>query len=303
MSLDLTFCISAQTIPWICQLQQFLQQLFCPTNTDLPPDGDGHGPPDGGGIGSPDVDGIGSPDGGGYDSVYGDHRIVGGIAVEISEAPYILSIQIFGRHYCAAVIISPSWALSAANCFPKHYSISHIRLRGGAEEVPGYGYKYNLSKVYIHPEYSMKYQIPKNDIAAIKPGIKFEYVENKIQSISMHPMGEILTAGEMGTIFGWGAQKENHYPLLRILEKANVVIVRTDPECQRYINYQEGQFCAGFLEGGVGHCHGDEGGPFIYKNRLSGIASWSLGCARPKSPAAYTDIRYYRHWIKKTTNL
>ncbi|CAG2064873.1 unnamed protein product [Timema podura] len=45
-----------------------------------------------------------------------DGRIVGGELANIENYPYQLSYEYDGRHRCGAVIISDTWAVSAAHC-------------------------------------------------------------------------------------------------------------------------------------------------------------------------------------------
>lgn len=53
-----------------------------------------------------------------------DERIVGGRAIDITDAPWQVSLQYNGRHFCGGSIISPNlgysnsskWILTAAHC-------------------------------------------------------------------------------------------------------------------------------------------------------------------------------------------
>lgn len=45
-----------------------------------------------------------------------DGRIVGGVAVDIVDYPWQLSLQEYGIHACGASIISSTWGLTAAHC-------------------------------------------------------------------------------------------------------------------------------------------------------------------------------------------
>ena len=142
LSKPLLFYIAAQILPWVCQLQQFLQQLFCSRDKDA------------------------------YNTDYSDvtisyrpDRIFGGIQADISEAPFILSMQIFGRHFCTACIISPS----SAQCFPDHYPVNKITVYGDTNGVPSFGYAHKISKVQINSKFKVSGPMPVDDIAAMKP--------------------------------------------------------------------------------------------------------------------------------------
>lgn len=45
-----------------------------------------------------------------------DGRIVGGTEMDITDAPYQVSLQRFNRHFCGGSIISNKWVLTAAHC-------------------------------------------------------------------------------------------------------------------------------------------------------------------------------------------
>ena len=266
VQLHFLFCIAAQILPWVCQLQQFLQQLFfsldiCSTST-----ADSN---------------VASDD---------SNRIVGGVRANISEVPYQLTLQIFFRHFCGAVLISPLWALSAAHCFPSHYPVPKMRLRGGTVEIPTIGYVYSIASVIIHSNFSRLKKIPINDIAAIKSATKFKFVKESMEPIPLPKVGQEIPYGTISIISGWGRMKENGH-LSRYLRKAYIPIVWPE-NCLKSVPV--GQFCAGYLQGGKGSCQGDSGGPLVVQNQLFGLVSWGKGCARPKFPAVFTDVLYYR---------
>ena len=123
----------------MCQLQEFLQQLFCSKNSEssIPEDPDA--------VNSDDYQ---------YPPAYSDvaipnspDRIVGGVQAEISEAPFVLSTEIFCRHFCTATIISYSWALTAAQCFPGYYAVEKMTVYGGTDRVPSCESSHQLARV------------------------------------------------------------------------------------------------------------------------------------------------------------
>ena len=66
-------------------------------------------------------------------------------------------------------------------------------------------------------------------------------------------------------------------------------------------------FCAGTSAGGIDSCQGDSGGPFFRKEGDDwiqyGLVSYGFGCAVAKQPGVYTQIKFYRTWVKNTSGV
>ena len=67
----------------------------------------------------------------------------------------------------------------------------------------------------------------------------------------------------------------------------------------------QNQICAGKLDtGGYGVCNGDSGGPLMCEDNgtyyITGIVSWSRGCAEKNAADVLTNVEEYLPWISKT---
>ena len=55
-------------------------------------------------------------------------------------------------------------------------------------------------------------------------------------------------------------------------------------------------------------CQGDSGGPLLCRRddgrfELTGIVSWSIGCASRNNPDVFTHVQYFSNWIAQNTDL
>ena len=118
--------------------------------------------------------------------------------------------------------------------------------------------------------------------------------------------GEETPAGTVCWVSGWGTTTEGG-SLARVLMKVAVTVYSPEECFLVYdgVGVTGCMMCAGDLEGGKGFCQGDSGSPLMCPPasnqgdflQLTGIASWSYGCAEPGFPGVYTETSYYIPWI------
>uniref|UniRef100_A0A8B9G941 Peptidase S1 domain-containing protein n=1 Tax=Amazona collaria TaxID=241587 RepID=A0A8B9G941_9PSIT len=97
-----------------------------------------------------------------------------------------------------------------------------------------------------------------------------------------------------------------------VLQEAQVEILPSDV-CNSSDAYggllNDNMICAGSLAGGTDTCQGDSGGPLACyhpptnRHYLMGIASFGVGCGRPRFPGVYVRLSQYRRWIQSELQL
>ncbi|KAL4716762.1 hypothetical protein ACJJTC_001918 [Scirpophaga incertulas] len=226
-------------------------------------------------------------------------RIVGGEDIEITEAPYQVSLVNKGRHSCGGTIVSRDIIITAAHCVvganPANYQI-----RAGSSFSQRGGELYPVGDILYHPGFTfnkMDYDIA---IMWVSRPIQFS---DRIAAIDMAEAGDEISDGELTEVTGWGNLKESGGQP-SILQRVFVAKVN-DEMCNKayYPSYTitPNMLCAGSSEGGKDACQGDSGGPLIYNGKLAGVVSWGLGCARPKYPGVYAKISAFRPWLEENT--
>ncbi|KFZ46426.1 Transmembrane protease serine 12, partial [Antrostomus carolinensis] len=164
--------------------------------------------------------------------------------------------------------------------------------------------KRNIKSITVHPEF--KRETFENDIALFELESAVRY-SDYIQPVCLPPAYPALhTDNETGCfISGWGRTAEKG-KTSAVLNEAQVEIIPSSV-CNRSDAYggliSDNVICAGSPLGGIDTCQGDSGGPLACyhprtnKYYLIGIASFGIGCGRPKFPGIYVRLSQYRRWI------
>ncbi|XP_076165855.1 trypsin-1 [Ptiloglossa arizonensis] len=225
-----------------------------------------------------------------------DDRIIGGEATTIREAPYQVSLQMKGRHFCGGSIIAKHWVVTAGHC--AHFKPGECTIHSGSTYVSK-GTKHRVHQVIKHHGYAYRKGAPINDIALVRvvnaDAFKFTRATKPIPLYQGNP--EHLV-GKKALITGWG---HTDHGVPSALHKVWVPLVSRHTCNKDYKGHggiSEGEICAGFAAGHKDSCQGDSGGPLVVNGHLVGIVSWGQGCGKPNYPGVYTDVSHYRHWIK-----
>ncbi|KAL5279659.1 hypothetical protein ACFFRR_003949 [Megaselia abdita] len=231
--------------------------------------------------------------------------IIDGHEAQPGEAPFIVSLEFLGSHFCAGSIIDEDTILTAGHCLA--YPASLINVKAGkhlrSDNVGVQSAK--ASRVIVHPLYDNG--VGPNDIGLIKLATPFDLNTlrsgNPVGSVKL-PNGQYSSAGD-GVLYGWGMDRSSNLP--NALQKLDTRIIEF-AECKRELpgdapidpvnicSHHKGE---NLYEGA---CNGDSGGPLVTVTSAGveqvGIVSWGYTpCATSTYPSVYTRVASYIDWI------
>ncbi|KAG6441222.1 hypothetical protein O3G_MSEX001788 [Manduca sexta] len=220
-------------------------------------------------------------------------RIVGGHDAPARFGRFHASLRnLTGHHVCGGAVVSKWHVVTAAHCV-FGANPQYIKVFIGTTRLDRGGKRCNVSAIHINDNYNRSTR--SNDIAVVT--IKGTFDCCYTAGIKMHEYE--LVEGDPVTITGFGAlePKGDSSPQLRALN----VTVFSQATCVYAMRYSRevtsNMFCT-FTKIGEGTCHGDSGSPVTKDNKLVGVVSWGIPCARG-FPDVHTRIKPFIGWIKK----
>lgn len=233
----------------------------------------------------------------GFNGIIPDNRIVGGAETTIDYFPWQVSMTYHRTHRCGGSIISQYHVLTAAHC-TNRISAAALGIRAGSSRNNNGGVLIAVNRVLQHPSYIN--QANDYDITVLRLSSPLTY-GNNIRPIQMPDYMETIQPGTRTWVTGWGDTKESGGVKPTLLHYTTVPIV-DNRVCANAFARQtpitNSMICAGYYKiGGRDACQGDSGGPLVANNKLYGVVSFGVGCARPSYPGVYTRVSFFRKWI------
>ncbi|XP_073822133.1 phaedra 1 [Musca autumnalis] len=233
-------------------------------------------------------------------------RVVGGTNAAANSAPFIVSIQYNGVHYCAGSILNLNWIVTAAHCLTSSSSqVMGSTLVAGSINVAGTASTTQTRSIdyYVVNDLYTGGTTP-YDIGLVYTKTPFQW-SSAVAPVTLPTSGTVPTGN--GILYGWGSTSTTNtatYP--SILQVATVPIISL-ASCESALgakgsDVHSTNLCTGPLTGGVGICTSDSGGPLVQivngQNVLIGIVSWGkLPCGQANSPSVFVQVSSFITWI------
>ncbi|MFC9294727.1 S1 family peptidase [Streptomyces sp. NPDC057011] len=215
--------------------------------------------------------------------------VVGGSVASTKDLPFMLMLlDARGTQFCGATLVAPDAAVTAAHCVVNTKASALIVVAGRDDKRTKAGAAVRVSRIWIQPGFSNVEQ--GRDVAVLHLATPLSTYE----TARLPAPDASYATGTQGTIAGWGDTAQSSRTRSSHLRKAQVPIVAPDDCEESYSHFNaDSMLCAGYQEGGVDTCQGDEGGPLLIQGVLVGITSWGDGCGRPRKPGVYTRVSRY----------
>jgi trypsin len=234
-------------------------------------------------------------------------RIVGGGPIDIGQAPWMVAIGnplLFfrpGGEFCGGTLVSSTKVVTAAHCVVAVRAVPWVlSVTAGRTDLTGSGgVRSAVRRIWVHPGFRVSVSrgelVNHHDVAVLT--LAGPLGDRFLPAVGQGERGP-YQPGTVARILGWGITAENGGGS-DVLRSARVPVL-ADRDCAADLGgaYDPAEMtCAGYPEGGVDTCQFDSGGPLVIGDRLAGITSWGVGCARPGQPGVYTRLASYADLI------
>lgn len=227
-------------------------------------------------------------------------RILRGQETPPHQRPYMVSLQVGGKHLCGGSLIADQWVLSAAHCL-EEVGNETLQVLVGAHslsEAEPNKRLVGIRALFPHPNSSAENN--HDDLLLIQ--LEERVATNPhVQVLAFQRNDRDVPAGTQCEVAGWGIiSNTGKLPdKLQYVELA--VISRT--VCNTRIHYDgaitEKLMCTESKK--KDSCKGDSGGPLVCNGVAEGVvATGSRICGNWKKPGIYTRIPPYVAWITST---
>ncbi|XP_013106795.2 trypsin beta [Stomoxys calcitrans] len=232
-----------------------------------------------------------------------DPRRIGiGEYTKIECAPFIVSIQRDGYHFCSGSLIAPNYVVTAGVCVFGQ-NTKNLMIRAGSSCTKNGGQLVPVKDYLINHNFNPITK--RGDIAVIL--LKHAVVINGVttRTIGRPQRLQLPTSCGGGYIYGWEQMRTAGFLPNTRLKRAPVLIGRQLP-CGTAYRHNEcsihaGNLCA--VTHNFNSCVGDIGSPVVRKNLIVAVVSWCRGCAQIPLPCVLSSMSYFDAFITNATRI
>lgn len=212
--------------------------------------------------------------------------------------------------FCGGSYIGGKWVITAAHCVEDATAPSIVINIGGHNLETDHENVIDVVNIFVHKEYNT--DTLNNDIAIIE--LKTEptgvtpiiLADTTILDAAIENLSEVTTIGRGLQIpLVGGIEPEPELPDPNLFEVQLSLVNNETCNSVMHDLISDDMVCAGNLDGGVGSCKGDSGGPLILqlsnKNYLVGVTSWGFGCAQPGTYGVFNRPAFFKGIIDTVT--
>ena len=244
-------------------------------------------------------------------------RIVGGTVAPSGLAPWQVSLQYRGRHFCGGSLIAPSWVLTAAHCVHGE-SPRNMTVMRGSQSLSAGGVESAVGRIVIHEGYDPDRIASPHDIALIRLAEPFAVSRRETVQLQSEDLERAFgSPGACAVMTGWGRTRSGRRGGSRPRGRERDIPDRLQAVDQPIIDNRtcagawgsaaitDGMVCAGYEQGTKGSCRGDSGGPLVVPGGATswtqlGIVSWGpADCGEAEVYGVYTRVAPYIDWIQE----
>ena len=137
-------------------------------------------------------------------------NIFGGTPIDISDAPYQVSVERFGGHWCGGAIINAEWVLSAGHCYDGAQPAALTVHAGATDQTNNnIGQRIVVDQIIFHPAYTpfIGLTVATHDLALLHLSTPLCFNENVQPVVFATPANtstDDLAPGTGTFISGWG---------------------------------------------------------------------------------------------------
>ncbi|XP_016934109.1 serine protease 1 [Drosophila suzukii] len=232
-------------------------------------------------------------------------RITNGKVAVADQFPYQVGLAFSssgGSWWCGGSIIGASWVLTAAHCTDGATSVT-INYGATVRTSPKFTQTV-ASKNFIQHE-SYQSLLIRNDISLIKTDpIAFSAAVNEI-ALPAESSTYSTYVGKTAVASGWGLTSDSATAVAKDLQYVDLTVIEKSV-CQKTYGTMivtDRVVCVDTTSK-ASTCQGDSGGPLALEGVLIGATSFgsSSGC-EAGLPAAFTNVSYFRSWIKTNAGI